>query len=1104
MKKRLLTYILRIAFISVFAVSGISCIKEDEPAPDAVIGEEVLVDLEFNAPASEKVSIGTKAAMSDYFENQVKNIYLIIFDASGKRRYIHYFSDTNLKSTEDELDKAVLDAWWVEQKQDKVAQTHGKIRMRVNKMSGAKLYAVANINGAFVNVTPERLNIVGTEGEYRNVVATMLQEQAFRNNSMLMTGESGMDISDKITLATGNLHFYRLDAKINVKVRSAEGYTVGGADGAGSKLKKFIPSSIEIFNLPRGCGLVADTGDDSEFVENLGYFNTEGSPFETTSSVKFTSGGEDFISDEYGFTFYMLENRHSAKKTVPSVQARELRAKDLSTGKYLTDTDPESDMWEYAPESGTYVCIKGEVVMDVSVAADAKTQALSGDVEYIVHLGSFSGDLSNFKILRNHEYTYTITVKGVDKIELEVTSSHNEDGSMKPNPTEDNPGASGHVNVAKESVYTFDAHYGQRLFKFSADNIDVDHLEWYVKSPFGLEGIPSRDENGILNAAPYDYKWVHFMTSRQSKKQIDGKPNSNYVDYEGEYKPLNEAYPGDGSDELMDIIKFTDYIIAQKRKFDENKAGGVTPVNKDTDFRLMEDSWETIDGITKTDKQYRLCITVFVDEYYYKSNPVDGTPEDLSLWKQFVNQDNRVMYILSDSRTSTDGDSNSTGSVITIRQRAIQTPFAVREGVDIERAWGTECVNETGRTLFFFSPDETFKSNSYGGYDMNIPDSVTKPTGNNSKSNGLYNQTELLGLNNVKNGSLNWSTYMNYERVNDYKENNYNCVFLQGDYMAIRYACLMRNRDNNGDGKINPEEMRWYLASENQLYDLYIGELGLPSSARLYDPAYSSLGDDYKFGRGAGQNVHGWRNHLVSSTAYNNGDMPTKIWAEQGVSSSAYSDSWEAKPVFDYRCVRNLGIPDPTSTTIDNKDDGSVLPEEMVAMKSTGTGEDAVYSFDLRKLNRASSRFYVVNELEPGDENSYQARTYFGFQTGPAYNLPTVTGTTGYDYNNLKTDLENGKTYCPTGYRVPNIREATIMKQLILKSDNSAWWNSSGIFMSSSYSSMGAYGNGKMDPQFGWNINDTNINMSTGSDHVAHNIRCVRDLSLDEISAIFD
>ena len=80
-------------------------------------------------------------------------------------------------------------------------------------------------------------------------------------------------------------------------------------------------------------------------------------------------------------------------------------------------------MWVYAPEEGTYLEIKGEVVMVVDVSSEAKTQQLSADVTYYVHLGDFAQDIADFKVRRNTNYIYTITIKGVNSIQVEVEST---------------------------------------------------------------------------------------------------------------------------------------------------------------------------------------------------------------------------------------------------------------------------------------------------------------------------------------------------------------------------------------------------------------------------------------------------------------------------------------------------------------------------------------------------------------------------------------------------------------------------------------------------------------------------------------------------------
>ncbi len=51
---------------------------------------------------------------------------------------------------------------------------------------------------------------------------------------------------------------------------------------------------------------------------------------------------------------------------------------------------------------------------------------------------------------------------------------------------------------------------------------------------------------------------------------------------------------------------------------------------------------------------------------------------------------------------------------------------------------------------------------------------------------------------------------------------------------TLRYSCLTRNRDENGNGIIDAKEIKWYVASINQLASLYIGDQGLHSDAVLY------------------------------------------------------------------------------------------------------------------------------------------------------------------------------------------------------------------------------------------------------------------------------
>ena len=138
-------------------------------------------------------------------------------------------------------------------------------------------------------------------------------------------------------------------------------------------------------------------------------------------------------------------------------------------------------------------------------------------------------------------------------------------------------------------------------------------------------------------------------------------------------------------------FEFTKYIKEQKRKlaadepndfrkeFDEKWLEWYNKKNPDN--QVSDPSSDT-NGVWFRDRIY---VTAFVDEFYYDKHPISGESSQ-TLWKDFVNVPNRIMHILCDSRSSFDEESTSTGSVVTIRQRSIQTPYSTTG--DCPTAWG--------------------------------------------------------------------------------------------------------------------------------------------------------------------------------------------------------------------------------------------------------------------------------------------------------------------------------------------------------------------------------------------------------------------------------
>lgn len=1047
MKNRL---ILLLALVLSFAAG---CTRDDTTDSASVEQGETLITLDFGNNSYERVTVNTRAVLDETAESRVMNLYVFIFDGAGNRIYGHYFDNDTLLTDEQTVRNSQEECWYVD---NAVAgsgkQTRGRIRARVPLLAGGgEIYIIANIDADMVNISPEQLNFIHTKNDLNELTASLNQLITSRNGYFPMSGSKGGIAISKTGItandsATVKVPLYRLDARIEVNIKIAKGTSTStdidyDADGDGKtstavrtqRITGFRPESWQVINLPRGCFLSerakSGTADKDSFDAPNGYFDSDAVNFEQISE------------ESSGFAFYMLENRPNKKKSAGDFNGRDLRNKNAA-GAY----DDSNGLWVNAPEEGTYLIIKGEVIMDVNVSSEAKEQKLNAAVTYYIHLGDFSANkFDNYDIERNTRYTYNITIKGVDRIQAEVEKGK-----------EDEPAATGHVYIAKESIYTFDAHYGQRAFVFDEAFITPATVTWYVKTPFGREGTPEII-GGVEVPNGLDYDWVHFLVN----DHVDADDSTS------SYSRVQKRY----SPSAMNVIDFVAYIKDQKRRFDARKKDYPDDPAQWTvgnDFRA-----ETDTGYTDTEQQtrYRIWVTAFVDEYYYEEDPISGEKSP-SLWKRFVNQPNRMMHLLCDTHFSADRESSTTGSVVTIRQRSIQSIFD--PDAPITSAWGVETEDEVGDKLWFYDDRETTGSpSSYMG---------STDYGNDSESNGLYNSARLWELSDGKSFTTGkrWDEFLDFD-----KENDNELWFFKDDADAhtlrtARYACMMRNRDNNGDGIIDASELRWYMASIRQLMNLYIGQAGISGDAILYPQSrgelYKTLGDVTD-----ADGFYPWRSHIISSTKHENTVHPSILWAEEGLSTSSYKEAelknWNQSGRFSVRCVRNLGNDPQSETEAQTRVASSELHfQPVVSVTGPGIGGNtetvtttSVYRFDLSNMNRKSIRFYTTKELEMSDEYSEMARPYLGFETGPM-------AESTYTHDELETMLQSGESPCPDGYRVPNMRELAMMSEYI----PSGWW--SGYIYCSNYYSI--------EPQKYWMANGERTTLAPSG----NTIRCVRDI----------
>ena len=1061
MKKRILHTIVLWAA----ALTCISCVKENFTPSQSGVGEARFL-LDFGV--KDDIAIQTKSTLDAKAESRVFNLYVFVFNSKGDKVTGEYFDSKNLKASADEVRNATDNCWYVSNS----TTTTGSVLFNCSAGEGFTLYVLSNLDSDMVRISSDVLAAtVRTENDLKNFTAYLNQKIVTRNGYFPMSGKiSGITISDSNsatsgkTNITGKVMLSRIDAKVRFVFK-----TGNTPDAQGQTIKSFEPRQWKVVNVPRtgyilprneDCVNVAPATAKEDYSKYAaGFFDTE--------FVNF----EDFPeSGTSGFSFYMMENRQTPKKALAGYQDRSRAQKHASglnekcTVTYSLDGQEISRdmrMFEYANDFSTYVVVTGYVEMEL--VDDKAGKVLGGDVQYIIHLGDWRNDIANFNTERNTSYTYTVTVNSVNNIRVEVETSKGAVSDVK----ENQPGASGHISIAKEEIALCDCHYVSKTISFhltnffnnsdiSKDNCIVDELTWAVKTPFG-EGEPIT-EGGVDVTSGLDYKWVHF---RLNKKDANGK---YYSDKRRKYTPRTmetkiewqENKEDDGTpglagfhnEGIMDVAQLCVFIKNEVHKYLDNPASSAFDNLESTDLSLP-----------------KISLTVFVDEYYYEKHPITGE-EKPDLWKTFVNAEDRKLHILCNSEKSKDLESSTTGSVVTIQQRSIQCIYNTDPSYTVlQTAWGVENQDEyDGRW-------DKYWSVTSGGN-----------RGNGKRLNGLYNsckEWELspAGTSNAFTTGVQWSKYMNYEVDNDTPQ-------LQSNYQYMRYACLTRNRDNDGDGKIDRNEVRWYLASINQLLGLYVGDAILSANTRLYNksPEDKKL-DDY----------NRWQQHIVSSTAFNGeSNDPTMLWAEEGTSTSRFYHNWAPDiQGTAIRCVRNLGY-------IDGKNDESYdIDKEFDDYITAEKQSDGSYIFTCTHLNEKALRYYTSKELILSDERALENCLYKKFQSSPTSSAISSAADQFFSEYNETVDkaIDEGRDnpYCPEGYRTPSQTEAAVMRYYM------EGWNES--TMTRTYWSLGKLGpnpkkdkNGNVLRKYGFSVQGTNI---TVNHQAVNSVRCVRDIRVN-------
>lgn len=523
-------------------------------------------------------------------------------------------------------------------------------------------------------------------------------------------------------------------------------------------------------------------------------------------------------------------------------------------------------------------------------------------------------------------------------------------------------------------------------------------LTWNVYTPFS---------RGAATDNPLDYKWIYFkINSKTSPNQY----TNNFQPYPGD----NRVYEGvvDLDSYMVDIASGQDKMLDVKQ---------LVVLLQESKERLISNNPNHL-----FDTYSNVNFTAFVNENYYETSP-DGTSTAVDgFWKQFTNRQQRVMNILSDLKYSPDHESSKSNAVYSIRQHAIQTMYN-RSSNENFTAWGTQMIQDETPIVF----DKNSNSYVFNAIDH---------------SNGRENTIALWGL-----PDKTWNHYIT--------QGTWSMV---SDYNTAKYKCLRMNRDNDGDGTIDEDEVQWYLAAINQLTDIWIGEWSYDPAARLYKKTT-------------------WEKHYVvsstvlgsSGSSWNRKDDPQILWASEGSSiglltgaEGSYSGTVNT-PVY-YRCVRNLGV--PRNANIDTR------PSELAEYDQT------THRISLKRLDAQSIRSYYqeTEELPVHHEREASNKPYREFEVRTDVHGGSYTWQSLFDYT------QAGNRLCPDGYRIPNQRELALMLSRIGPDGN---WTLKNHFSRTSFrfSTTANY-----RPGFSVNTNGGILFLTHGNNETG-GVRCVKD-----------
>lgn len=628
----------------------------------------------------------------------------------------------------------------------------------------------------------------------------------------------------------------------------------------------------------------------------------------------------------------------------------------------------------------------------------------AGDLSYTVHLGDFSHNMSDFSVAANSNYEYTLTIKGVNNF---IAESQKIAGA-------DDPGSEGVVIFKGTDILEVDCHYEARVMKFSKTElnqiINVDKYGYILKIQTAFCETISMIVDGegrIYDAAEFKTQsnptvlttvGADGMPVDASRILISGDVDFDWVRFvknTGVYSATPSSNPGCKVSSSHAISDVCAY------------PGGD---NTQTIFEFLRDLYKA--GKEQTASYFNatgssVYVTCFVDENYYPDKN----------WTEYVNKSEpRRMYFANELFVSADGQSSFARAKYVVSQKSIWTfykldptlkPFGL-ESVSEEKVQGVDVVKGTN--------------------SLEEPWDGRASAISNNKNKGFYaSSTKSTGKQDIYTGA--------------YK------------------ACMSRNRDENGNGTIDENEIKWYLASVDQYKGMWAGEEAFDTDARLFKATESEwLALKKAFGNGVDAKLSPWHYFTCSSA--------NTFWAEEGCATGTNSSATMV------RCIRTLvsnsdGL-ESAETYYSYKDNIVELKLNDVALRTHQSGGFQTYFERGKDSNKLYKKFKIASSNLP---NKYPKEQ-------------VISSAKGSGFINSTDDVCQKAAGYGGSWRVPNQRELSIMSAVNTSLQN--------LYSCTSFTGVqSGYYKGGSGNEYGFVLSGTQMTVAVDKDYY---VRCVMDV----------